>query len=62
MATKKKYSVRSQDKTTGKLETATYDNLAYARIHFSGFDTRNDNRLQRVDEVEGQTVYTDTPV
>ena len=62
MATRTQYIVRSQDKTTGKLETASYDNLEYAKIHFSGLDTRNDNRLVRVEQDKGQDTYTLLPV
>lgn len=62
MATQTQYMVRSQDMTTGKLETASYDNLEYAKIHLNGFDTRNDNRLVKIEHGKGQTVYTEVPV
>ena len=62
MAIRTQYIVRSQDKTTGKLETASYDNLEYAKIHYLGLDTRNLNRLQKVEYGKGQDVYTDCEV
>ena len=40
------YSVISQDLTTGKIvESKTYDNLPYARIHYNALDIRDYNRL-----------------
>jgi hypothetical protein len=62
MAIATQYMVRSQDMTTGKLETQSYDNLEYAKIHYNGFDTRNDNRLVKIEQHKGQTVYTDLQV
>ena len=61
MAIKTQYIVRGQDLDTGELETWTYGDLYIARRHYFGltaFDNR-EYRIQKIEEREGQTVYTD---
>ena len=42
------YTVIAQNTTTGSIvETATYDNLEYAKIHYDGLNQFDSNRLIR---------------
>lgn len=42
------YTVIAQNTTTGSIvETATYDNLEYAQIHYDALSTLDSNRLIR---------------
>jgi len=42
------YTVISQNTNTGKIvETATYDNLEYARIHYDNLSQWDSNRIIR---------------
>ncbi len=44
------YTVIAQNTTTGSIvETATYDNLEYAQIHYDGLSMFDSNRLIRKD-------------
>jgi len=61
MTTKTQYIVRSQDLDTGELTTETYGDRDIALRHYFGltvFDNR-EYRIQKIEEREGQTVYTD---
>lgn len=54
-----KYTVSSQCATTGRYEdTCTYDNLAYAQIHYDAFDINCRNKFQKIVTNGNSDVYT----
>ena len=55
-----KYIIQSQCATTGKFEdTATYDNLPYAQIHYDALNINCRNRLAKIVSTKSQDTYTE---
>jgi hypothetical protein len=55
-----KYIIQSQCATTGRYDdTATYDNLPYAQIHYDALNINCLNRLAKIVSTKSQDVYTE---
>ena len=55
-----KYIIQSQCATTGRYDdTATYDNLPYAQIHYDALNINCRNRLAKIVSTKSQDVYTE---
>ena len=53
------YTVSSQCPTTGRYEhTGTYDNLAYAQIHYDALNINCRNKFQKIVSIGNTDTYT----